>query len=424
MQRKGLGEGEREREDGHREHLVELLEGRLLRLVALDPVARGGDAVERRGARVVLGLDVRPRVDEDADHVRVDEVVGEVEGAAAEERSRASSSSSVAVAEVELARADSMVATSRASGEVERLEVEGGRRGEEGGWISSSPLVSSILLVRLPPRSTVTALFPPSLEVSMASLKLAAAPPPRSTISHPAGCRASRPCPQTSEPSSAFHLEAHEHDREEPVRTLSACSHICPPYQTGWPQRCTDVHRSSSSRGVGLMKGVSIWSIFVSFTYFCVWLIWFSADQVTTGPLTVLCVQLVLLVLGEERVREDLGHGRRPLRRVRLQHDREVPRPRKPIEVADLVVRHLAVGLVERVAEVLRAPGRELEQFGGAADLEVVRLEEEAPGEGRERGEGGVRGGVVNRLVVAENDEEERGVRKRRGDGERENART
>ena len=86
MQRKGLGEGEREREDGHREHLVELLEGRLLRLVTLDPIARGGDAVERRGARVVLGLDVRPRVDEDADHVRVDEVDGEVEGAAAEER--------------------------------------------------------------------------------------------------------------------------------------------------------------------------------------------------------------------------------------------------------------------------------------------------------------------------------------------------
>ena len=106
-----------------------------------------------------------------------------------------------------------------------------------------------------------------------------------------------------------------------------------------------------------------------------------------SGPLTVLCVQLVVLVLGEERVREDLGHGRRPLRRVRLQHDREVPRPRKPIEVADLVVRHLAVGLVERVAEVLRAPGRELEQLGGAADLvAVVRLEEEAPGEGRGEG--------------------------------------
>ena len=109
--------------------------------------------------------------------------------------------------------------------------------------------------------------------------------------------------------------------------------------------------------------------------------------ELGSGPLTVL-IQLVLLVLGEERVREDLGHGRRPLRRVRLQHDREVPRPRKPIEVADLVVRHLAVGLVERVAEVLRAPGRELEQLGGSADLvAVVRLEEEAPGEGR-RGEG------------------------------------
>ena len=57
--RKGLGEGEREREDGHREHLVELLEGRLLLGVALVPLSRCGDAIKRRGAGVVLGLDVR-----------------------------------------------------------------------------------------------------------------------------------------------------------------------------------------------------------------------------------------------------------------------------------------------------------------------------------------------------------------------------
>ena len=86
MQRKGLGEGKRERKDGHREHLRELLKGRLLLGIALVPLSRGGDAIEWGGAGVVLGLDVSARVDEDADHVRMDKVDGKVQRPAAEER--------------------------------------------------------------------------------------------------------------------------------------------------------------------------------------------------------------------------------------------------------------------------------------------------------------------------------------------------
>ena len=95
---------------------------------------------------------------------------------------------------------------------------------------------------------------------------------------------------------------------------------------------------------------------------------------------------VLVLILGEERMREGLDARLRPVRRVRLEHEGEEPRGLEPSDVADLVRHHLAVSLVEGVAEVLCAPGRELEQLRAAAQpIPIVRLEERAASERHER---------------------------------------